>query len=151
MDYTIRDCRETDLDKLVALCGKHAAYEQAAYNPDGKKERLNDAIFSGNRQLTCLVVEVGNTIVGYATYTFDFSTWDAQRFIYLDCLYLEDDYRNYGIGAVLMDKVRQAGEAGGCANMQWQTPEFNEKAIKFYKRIGGVGKDKVRFTLNLQQ
>ncbi|WP_116788645.1 GNAT family N-acetyltransferase [Flavobacterium psychrotrophum] len=151
MDYIIRDCKETDLDKLVILCEKHAAYERAAYLVEGKKERLQYALFSDNRQLNCLVVEVSGTIIGYATYTFDFSTWDAQKFIYLDCLYLEDEYRNYGIGAVLMDKVKQAGEANGCINMQWQTPDFNEKAIKFYKRIGGVGKEKMRFTLNLEQ
>lgn len=151
MDYIIRNCKETDLDKLVVLCEKHAAYEKATYVAEGKKERLQDALFSDSRQLNCLVAEVSGIIIGYATYTFDFSTWDAQKFIYLDCLYLEDDYRNYGIGAVLMDKVKQAGEAAGCINMQWQTPDFNEKAIKFYKRIGGVGKEKMRFTLNLEQ
>ena len=151
MNYLIRNCKEADLNKLVILCEKHAAYEKAAYSPIGKKDRLNQALFSTGKQLNCLVVEVSNTIVGYATYTFDYSTWDAQRFIYLDCLYLEEDFRNYGIGAVLMDKVKQAGEANGCINMQWQTPDFNEKAIKFYKRIGGVGKEKIRFTLNLEQ
>lgn len=151
MDYNVRDCKEDDLDKLVVLCEKHAAYEKAAYAPEGKKERLQQALFSGQRQLNCLVVEVSGHIVGYASYTFDYSTWDAQSFIYLDCLYLEDGYRNYGIGAVLMDKVRAAGEAKGCVNMQWQTPDFNEKAIRFYKRIGGIGKEKMRFTLALQQ
>lgn len=149
MQYLIRVCKENDLDKLVVLCEKHAEYEQALYNSNGKKEKLHFALFSETRQLHCLVVEVAGEIVGYATYTFDFSTWDAQRFIYLDCLFLEEDYRSFGIGQVLMDKVKEAGQSQGCINMQWQTPEFNTKAIKFYKRIGGVGKDKVRFTLPL--
>ena len=149
MEYKIRDCQPQDLDKLVLLCQKHAAYERSAYHADGKLTALHVAIFEGDKPLKCIVVEVSGEVIGYATYTFDFSTWDAAWFIHLDCLYLEDDYRSYGIGQVLMEKVKENGEARGCVNMQWQTPDFNERAIKFYQRIGGIGKNKVRFTLAL--
>lgn len=149
MEYKIRDCKPTDLDVLVVLCGKHADYEKADYKTEGKKERLQTALFSENRMLYGIVAEVEDIIIGYATYTFDFSTWDAQKFIYLDCLYLEEGYRNFGIGKALLEKVKTIGEAAHCVNMQWQTPDFNENAIRFYKRIGGTGKNKVRFTLPL--
>ncbi len=33
----------------------------------------------------------------------------------------------------------------GCVNVQWQTPVWNERAIRFYQRLGGEGKEKVRF------
>lgn len=144
-------CVEADLDSIVELSAKHAAYEKAQYSSQGKKEGLREALFAPNPVLNCLVVDVDGKLVGYATYTFDFSTWDAQKFIYLDCLYLEDDHRSYGIGAVLMDKVKQAGQDVKCINMQWQTPDFNVRAIKFYDRIGGTGKNKVRYTLRLAQ
>lgn len=151
MDYNIRACQPKDIDKLVLLCQKHAEYEKSAYNPDGKSDSLNRAIFEGERPLNCIVVESAERLIGYASYTFDYSTWDAGWFIYLDCLYLDEDFRNYGIGQVMMEKVKEAGEARGCLNMQWQTPDFNEKAIKFYKRIGGIDKAKVRFTLPLSK
>ena len=149
MEYLIRECNEGDLDKIIVLCRKHAEYEKAAYNPEGKKEKLAEALFSEPKRLSCLVAVAASEVIGYATYTFDFSTWDAQQFIYLDCIYLEDDYRSFGIGAVLMEKIKEIGQATGCVNMQWQTPEFNIKAIKFYKRVGGIGQEKVRFTLPL--
>lgn len=131
------------------MIAKHAAFEQAKFQEAGKKEKLYVALFAENNPLSCIVAEVGTDVIGYATYTFDYSTWDAGWFIYLDCLYLEENYRNYGIGKVLMDKVIEAGKDRQCVNLQWQTPVFNERAIKFYKRIGGVGKDKVRFTVDL--
>ncbi|UUC47359.1 GNAT family N-acetyltransferase [Flavobacterium cerinum] len=53
------------------------------------------------------------------------------------------------MGKALLEKVKTIGEAADCINMQWQTPDFNENAIRFYKRIGGIGKNKVRFTLPL--
>ena len=149
MEYLIREGQERDLDKIVVLCQKHAEYEKASYNPHGKKDSLRQALFSKPTQLNCLVVVVAEKVIGYATYTFDYSTWDAQRFIYLDCLYLEDAYRGMGIGEALMEKVKAVGQANRCINLQWQTPDFNVKAIKFYRRIGGIGKEKVRFTLPL--
>ncbi len=149
MNYSIRKCEEKDIDKLLDLCRQHAEFEKSAYLPDNKKEKLLKAIFSEEKLLNCLVVEVQGEVIGYTTYTFDFSTWDAQRFIYLDCLYIEENYRSFGIGNVLMDKIQEIGKEHNCINMQWQTPEFNERAIKFYKRIGGIGKEKVRFTLPL--
>jgi ribosomal protein S18 acetylase RimI-like enzyme len=145
--YNIRACTPNDLDRLMILIEKHAAFEKAAYSPVGKKEKLQAALFTETGPLHCIVAELANEVIGYATYTFDYSTWDAAWFIYLDCLYLDDEYRSFGIGAELMKKVKEAGVDRHCVNMQWQTPHFNERAIKFYERIGGIGKDKVRFTL----
>jgi len=147
--YKIRPCDPLDLDKLMVLIEKHAEFEKAAFTKEGKQARLQTALFSEYAPLNCIVVEVSDQVIGYATYTFDYSTWDAAWFIYLDCLYLEDDYRSYGIGQVLMEQVKEHGKTRGCVNMQWQTPDFNVRAIKFYNRIGGTGKTKVRFTLPL--
>ncbi|WP_316634893.1 GNAT family N-acetyltransferase [uncultured Flavobacterium sp.] len=149
MEYSIRNCEVSDLPKLVVLCQKHAEFEKADYSPEGKEDRLKKALFDKLPKLYCLVVATDNDIVGYVSYTFDYSTWDAATFIYMDCLFLEEETRGLGIGEILIEKLKQIGTEKNCVNIQWQTPEFNERAIKFYNRIGGKGKDKVRFTLNL--
>lgn len=147
MEYSIRNCEITDLPKLVVLCQKHAEFEKATFSPEGKEENLKKALFGENPQLFCLVVAAKETIVGYASYTFDFSTWDASTFLYLDCLFLEQETRGLGIGELLIEKLKEIGTKKNCVNIQWQTPQFNERAIKFYNRMGAKGKDKVRFTL----
>lgn len=149
MEYSIRNCEVSDLSKLVVLCQKHAEYEKANFSPKGKKEKLKEALFSTNPKLYCFVVAAKETIVGYVSYTIDYSTWDAATFIYMDCLFLEEEARSFGIGEILIDKLKQIGIEKNCINIQWQTPQFNERAIKFYNRIGAKGKDKVRFTLDL--
>jgi GNAT superfamily N-acetyltransferase len=149
MEYSIRNCEVSDLPKLVVLCKKHAEFEKAEYSPEGKEEKLKEVIFSKQPKLYCLVVVAKETIVGYVSYTFDFSTWDAATFIYMDCLFLEEEARSFGIGEVLIKELKEIGIQKNCINIQWQTPEFNERAIKFYNRIGAKGKDKVRFTLSL--
>ncbi|MEO8534476.1 MAG: GNAT family N-acetyltransferase [Flavobacterium sp.] len=149
MEYSIRNCELKDLQKLVLLCEKHAEFEKAGFSPEGKAEALEKAVFGENPKLYCLVVAANQTIVGYVSYTFDYSTWDAADFIYMDCLFLEEEARSFGIGEVLIERLKQIGIDKNCINIQWQTPQFNERAIKFYHRIGGKGKDKVRFTLSL--
>ncbi|WP_289663779.1 GNAT family N-acetyltransferase [Flavobacterium panacagri] len=149
MEYSIRNCEVTDLPKLVILCQKHADFEKADFSPEGKEESLKKALFAENPKLHCLVVVVKNTIMGYVSYTFDFSTWDAANFLYMDCLFLEEEARSFGIGEVLIAKLKEIGIQNQCVNIQWQTPQFNKRAIKFYNRMGAKGKDKVRFTLTL--
>ena len=147
MEYNIRPCEQGDLPVLVSLCESHAAHERASYSPDGKQEALQRAIFAGSPSLYCYVVEFRASIVGYFTFTFDFSTWDAQRFLYLDCLYLNAEYRNLGIGKKVFDLLVDIATQNQCVNIQWQTPLFNERAIKFYNRMGARAKEKMRFSL----
>jgi ribosomal protein S18 acetylase RimI-like enzyme len=150
MEYIIRECEEKDLTELVELCGKHSEFEQTIYNKKGKDERLKKVIFSDKPKLFCSVIESKNKLKGYFSYTFDFSTWDAQTFLYLDCLYLEPEYRGHRIGEIVFDKLKEIAKQNNCVNIQWLTPVFNERAIKFYNRIGGTGKQKVRFFIDIK-
>lgn len=148
MEYLIRECLEDDLPVLVELCGKHAAFEQVTYHPAEKASLLKKAIFAERPKLFCYVIVVNSKIQGYFSFTFDYSTWDAQSFLYLDCLYLEPPIRRKGIGEVIFEKLKAIARQNNCVNIQWQTPVFNQRAIKFYNKVGGIGKDKVRFFID---
>lgn len=148
MNYLIRGCQEKDLPDIITLCAHHAEFEKAEYNPEGKAESLKRALFGENPVLVCWIVEVDNKAAGYATFTFNYSTWSAGYFLYMDCLYLEPEVRSMGIGADIMERLKKIAREKKYVNIQWQTPAFNERAIRFYKRIGGVGKEKVRFFIN---
>jgi GNAT superfamily N-acetyltransferase len=149
MEYLIREITKKDLPRLIELCKNHADYEQAPYDATDKLNLLKNAIFSDNKKLCCFVVEHHSQLIGYYSYTFDFSTWDAKTFMYLDCLYLEPDFRGVKIGEKIFENLREIATLNNCVSIQWQTPDFNESAIKFYKRMGGIGKDKIRFFIKL--
>ncbi|MBX2896489.1 MAG: GNAT family N-acetyltransferase [Cyclobacteriaceae bacterium] len=149
MEYLIREIKKTDLPRLIELCKSHADYEQTPYVVVEKANLLQSALFSGNKKLYCFVVEHHAQLIGYYSYTFDFSTWDAKPFMYLDCLYLEPEFRGMKIGEKIFESLKKIGALNNCANIQWLTPSFNERAIKFYKRMGGTGIDKIRFFVNL--
>lgn len=147
-NYSIRAAQINDLDKIINLCQLHAEYEQADYDKAGKAKMLEQALFKQNPALHCLVVTHDEVCIGYATYMEQFSTWDAMPYIYMDCLFILADFRSLGIGEQLINQIKAHAKDLGCDLIQWQTPEFNTRAIKFYNRIGATSKSKERFFLS---
>src|SRR5689334_22334739 len=98
MDYVIRKLEEHELPRLLEMCASHAEYEKAAYSPTGKHQALQSLVFGNDARLFCYVIEADGLLIGYFTYTFDISTWDAGKYLHLDCLYLEPPYRGHRIG-----------------------------------------------------
>ncbi|MEM0940668.1 MAG: GNAT family N-acetyltransferase [Bacteroidota bacterium] len=147
---TIRPVRRNELERLIQLCKEHAEYEKSEYSPLHKKEALEEHIFGETQAIECLVVESEQKLVGYASFMKQFSTWEAKFYVYMDCLYLDANHRNQGIGKHLLDEIRNFALREDCTEIQWQTPIFNEKAIKFYEREGAYSKSKARFFLNIK-
>lgn len=146
----IRLAKEEDIEEIVRLCEAHALYEKVVYDRDGKAKELKKHLFGEYPALHCLVAEKDKQIVGYATYMKQFSTWDANFYIYMDCLFLDENSRGLGIGEQLVLKIKEETRKMGCFLIQWQTPDFNVRAIKFYHRIGAHSKVKERFFLEVE-
>lgn len=149
MEYLIRSFEEGDIAQLIELCKQHAAYERVDYDVKDKAFLLHSALLSPTPALYCWVVVSDQMIVGYVTYTFDFSTWDAKYYLHLDCIFIKENFRSLGIGEVLIKRLIIIAKERDCINIQWQTPVFNTRAIKFYERIGANALDKKRFFIRV--
>ena len=145
----IRFAKPDDIHQIIDLCDAHAVYEKCEYSKDNKANQLADDLFSETTKLHCLVAENSDKLIGYATYMKQYSTWDANEYIYMDCLYLKEVARGAGIGEKMIRKIQEEGKKLGCNLIQWQTPDFNVRAIKFYKKIGATSKNKKRFFLDI--
>jgi len=141
----IRFATQEDMDQIIQLCKEHSEYEECEYDSTGKKEMLSQAIFAAQPGLFCMVGEQDKNLIGYITFMKQYSTWDACFYVYLDCLYLSEGSRSKGYGALFMDALKAYASKESCKVIQWQTPDFNTRAIKFYKRIGAESKSKERF------
>jgi GNAT superfamily N-acetyltransferase len=107
-------------------------------------------LFSSPARLHAWVaVDEQGCLVGYATATLDYSTWMAREFMHLDCLFVSEQMRSRGVGAQLLGSVCDHARKIGITEVQWQTPQWNADAQRFYERVGAAPKPKVRFTLNL--
>ena len=149
MQFKIRFAESKDINQIIDLCELHAIYEKSPYSKDGKAEKLATNLFSESPKLYCLVVENEEQLIGYATYMKQYATWEACKYIYMDCLFVLDNVRSLGIGENLIRKIQEEGRKLGCDLIQWQTPKFNTRAMSFYYRIGALSKSKERFFLNI--
>ena len=141
---TIRIAEKKDFESIKKLVKAHAKFEKASALSDSSLDKLSNYIFNTD-VIKCLVVELNNEIVGYATFMKQFSTWNANYYIYLDCLYLSEKTRGKGIGTQIMNKIKVYAKYINCSEIQWQTPDFNKEAIDFYEKLGADSKKKERF------
>lgn len=147
-DIVIRRARPEDVPSLIALCVEHAAYEGASCGNGPGEEALRAALFGDAAPLLCRVAACNGRPVGYATATREFSTWQAAYYLHMDCLYLRPEARGARAGERLVQALAQDALQYGCRSMQWQTPLDNVRAASFYRRIGAVAKEKLRFCLD---
>lgn len=148
MKYIIRKSVPADLETIIDLCAEHAEYEKIKFSKEGKRDKLFSLLFNENPKLFCLIVENEKEILGYATYSFDVSTWDAAYFTNIDCLFLRPHARGFGAGEEVMKIIARQSVKNNSRLMQWVTPPFNERAIKFYYRIGATSREKTKLYLN---
>ncbi|MEU8591931.1 GNAT family N-acetyltransferase [Streptomyces sp. NPDC048664] len=146
---TVRPAEPHDLPAVAALCTDHAAFERSAPVPADLATRLAPVLFAEEPGAWCLVADRGGEVIGYATWSLEFSTWRAGVYAHMDCLFVAESYRGEGWGRALLDAVRRDAQGHGVREVQWQTPEWNADAIGFYRRAGARGAAKVRFSLAL--
>jgi len=144
-NFIIRPVVSGDMEAIINLCELHAHYEGQHYDRTNKLEKLSQALFASPPALKCYVAEVDGDVVGYATATREFSTWNADYFLHMDCLFILESTRGAGVGLKLFGALIECAKQWQCSHIQWQTPSDNTRAIKFYERLGARSKAKERF------
>lgn len=143
--FRVRQATGLDADAMLSLIHSHAAYEGGEASISVAK--LQSVLDQDPAPLAAWVADEGGKLVGYATATVDFSTWAGKPFLCLDCLFVQAGCRGSGVGAALLEAVRVHALDRRIAVVQWQTPDWNEDAIRFYLRKGASFLPKARFTL----
>jgi ribosomal protein S18 acetylase RimI-like enzyme len=148
MNYRIRPATSDDAVFLSKMFIAHALHEGHILIFENQFNALNNLQRS---PLKIYVVEQDqkNEIVGYMSLIKQYSTWDMDWYLYLDCLYLHESIRGGGVGKKMMDYALTIANTLGIRWLQWQTPENNELAIAFYHHLGASSKAKVRFYWNV--
>lgn len=145
----VRAIESNDLDGLLAMCAEHAKFEGSTFDPDGVADRLRRALWDQPARLSVWVAVDRDAFIGYASAVAEFSTWSAREYLHMDCLFVREAWRGTGVGSALLVTVTAHARSGGFAELQWQTPVWNEAAARFYRRHGASEQSKRRFFLCL--
>lgn len=72
---------------------------------------------------------------GLVHYMFHRSMWSIEGNCYLQDLFTDSSARGNGVGAALIDAVKNAAAERGVANVYWMTHETNTTAQALYNRV----------------
>ena len=140
-NINIRKSRVDDSSILAKLFREHALYEGHDLQITDQFELLE----KGTHPAAIFIVEIDNSVLGYMSLLKQYSTWDMESYLYLDCLFLRPELRGFGVGRKLMSTASDYAIELGLSEIQWQTPVENIEAIGFYRKLGAQDKNKKRF------
>jgi GNAT superfamily N-acetyltransferase len=135
ISYHLRRGREADLPRVLALIQELAVYERAPEAVTNTLDMMRHDGFGPAPIFGFFVLESGDELLGLALYYTAYSTWKG-RMLYLEDLVVTEAARRGGYGRVLFDAVVAEARRTGAQRLKWQVLDWNEPAIKFYKKLG---------------
>ena len=97
---------------------------------------MRATLFSDRPAAEVIIAEDNGKPLGFALFFHNYSTFLAQRGIYLEDLFVKPEARGKGVGFALLSALARIAIERECARLEWAVLDWNQLAIDFYKRIG---------------
>lgn len=137
MSITTRRAVKQDCPRLMELIRELAVFEKAPDEVTVTLEHFEESGFGANPVWWGFVAEENGIIQGFAMYYIRYSTWKGQR-MYLEDLIVTEEMRGKGVGSLLFEVLIAEAKEKKFNGIVWQVLEWNEPAIKFYKKLNAT-------------
>ncbi|CAD5371693.1 N-acetyltransferase domain-containing protein [Rubrivivax sp. A210] len=135
---TLRPATPADVPAIVGLIRELAVFEKLEHLVVVTPESLLPQLFGERPAAEALVGEVGGTVVAFALFFHNFSTFLGRPGLYLEDLYVQPAHRGTGLGKALLRALGALAVARGCGRFEWSVLDWNRNAINFYERMGAT-------------
>jgi len=132
---------ELDLPVILELIHALAQYEKRSHIVTATEEKLRETLFGVKPGAEVLLAYWDAECAGFAVFFATYSTFLAQRGLYLEDLYVKPHLRGRKIGLALLKRVAAIATERGCGRLEWGVLDWNQPAIEFYKKLGAVPMD----------
>jgi GNAT superfamily N-acetyltransferase len=133
-NIVIRKSVKEDCTRILELIRELALFERAPEQVTVTLEHFVESGFGENPVWWAFIAETEGEVNGFALYYIRYSTWKGQR-MYLEDLLVTEKMRGRGIGELLFTELFKEAKAKQLNGIVWQVLEWNEPAIKFYKKL----------------
>lgn len=139
---TIRGATPGDVPNILAMIRELAEYERALDEVLATEDLLDAVLFGPDPGVFALIAETPDgTVVGFALWFRNFSTWLGRHGVYLEDLYVRPAYRGQGYGKALLVELARIVLDRGYGRLEWWVLDWNEPALRFYRSIGALAMD----------
>ena len=91
--------------------------------------------FGAHPKFRALIAEWDGRPSGYALFYDFYSSWRGPG-IFLEDLFVREQFRGRGIGKTLLSQVARIARQEGRYAIRWEVLDWNQPAIEFYKSLG---------------
>jgi len=138
----LRPARRGDEEGILACIQALADYEREPDAVDNTAAMLTDTLFGGDPRAFAFVVEgPDGGIRAIAIWFLTYSTWTGRHGIWLEDLYVHEQYRSNGYGVALLAALAAECLDRGYSRLEWTVLDWNEPAIGFYRALGAEAMD----------
>lgn len=151
MELSLRKALESDSALIAAYLKKLAEYEKLSEYCNVTEFQIQ-ALMREENGLNALIAEADGTPIGVMVYYFyKIATFSGKRVLYVEDVFIDPEYRRYGAGQMLFDRIKAIGKEQVCARIEWKCLDWNTSAQDFYKKIGGKceSDEWLTYTINL--
>lgn len=136
-NYILRVADEKDIPLILEFIKKTASYENMIDSVTATEERLRWSLFE-KRIGTVIIGEYYNVPISYAIFFYNFSSFDGKLGIYLEDIYVDQEFRGMGFARKLISYISKIAVDNDYERVEWACLNWNEEAIRSYKKMGAV-------------
>ena len=139
-EVTFRFAERKDCKLILDFIKKLASYEKMSDEVVANESLLEEWIFDKKKAEVIFAVVDGKE-VGFALFFHNFSTFLGRAGIYLEDLFVLEEYRGNGYGKTLLKKLAQITRERGCGRLEWCCLDWNTPSVDFYLALGAERMD----------
>ena len=136
--FTLRAAQPGDVPAILALIRELAEFEQLLHLVKATPEALQLHLFGAKPLAEAVVAEVQGSVVAFALFFTNFSTFLGQPGLYLEDLYVRPAHRGSGLGKALLQHLGALAVERGCGRFEWSVLDWNVNAIQLYEKMGAT-------------
>lgn len=139
-ELTFRFAQEEDCEKILGFIRALAKYEKMESEVVATPELLREWIFEKQKAEVIFPMVDGREI-GFALFFHNFSTFLGRAGLYLEDLYILEEYRGRGYGKATLRELARIALERGCGRLEWWCLDWNKPSIDFYRSLGAQPMD----------
>lgn len=136
MSEIIRRATPADATDIAEMIHALAKFENAADQCTVTETHVGAALFGSTPIAHAHVAEVDGVVAAMALWFVNFSTWDGAGGIYLEDLFVRNDFRRRGLARRLLARLARECVDSGYTRLSWAVLNWNVDAIALYDGVG---------------
>ena len=138
--FRFRYATEEDAGLILEFIQNLAEYENMSDDVIATEEILREWIFEKKKAEVIFALE-DDREVGFALFFHNFSTFLGRAGLYLEDLFVRQEYRGRGYGKGLLKQLAAIAVERGCGRLEWSCLDWNKPSIDFYLSLGATPMD----------